>query len=154
MEKNVANKILKASKHIYKDIKNLVIYNNGLDLPRPLSSLPFDDEFLGALLIDNSDTFDRWGQLNDDEIIIPTLKTYDVVTKYGGSEYVIKTYSNRVEAYNEDDLENRFNECDPCYDDGEEVDVEYLHSEGEWEFDSIEQITEEDINRLVKKILK
>ena len=154
MDKKSANRILGLSKALYKDRKNLKLFYKGSYLPRPLSSLPFDDGFLAALLMDNSDTFDRWGKLSEDEIIIPTLKTFDVVAKWSGSEYVTKTYSHRVEAYNEKDLEDMFNECDPCYDDGEEVDIEYFDHDGDWEFESIEQITEEDINRLVKKILK
>ena len=154
MDKRTANKILGFSKSLYKDVKNLNVYYHGINLPSALSTLPFDDEFLVALLLDNRDTFDRWGKLNEDEIIIPTLKTYDIVTKWVGTETVSKTYSNRVEAYSEAHLEDMINDCDPCYDEGDEVDVVYFDSDGQWEFESVEQITEEDINRLVKKILK
>jgi hypothetical protein len=92
--------------------------------------------------------------MDESKVIIPVLKTYDIVTKFSGSEAVVRTYSDRIEAYSQEDLENRLNNCDPCYDEGEEVDVEWLDREGDWEFDSIEQITEEDINRIVKKVLK
>ena len=159
MEKNVASKILKIAKLLYKDnnpIKSQPSWYNRYDinLPRPLSSLHNDDDFIRALLVQNIDSFDEWGQMDDNKVIVPTLKTYDIVTKFSGSEAVVRTYSDRVEAYDEEDLEDKLKNCDPCWDEGEEVDVEWFDREGDWELDSIEQITEEDINRLVKKILK
>lgn len=159
MEKNIAAKILKIAKLIYKDknpIESEKSWFNPYDIniPRPIASLHDDEDFIRALFVQNGDTFDEWGQMDDNKVVVPSLKTYDIVTKFSGSEYVVKKYSNRVEAYNEKDLENRLYHCDPCWDEGDEIDVEYLDNDGDWELDSVEQITEEDINRLVKKILK
>lgn len=159
MEKNEASNILKIAKLLYKDNNPFVSkYSWSSDyefnLPKPILSIHGDEDFLRALFVENKDSFDEWSTMDESKVIIPVLKTYDIVTKFSGSEAVVRTYSDRIEAYSQEDLENRLNNCDPCYDEGEEVDVEWLDREGDWEFDSIEQITEEDINRIVKKVLK
>jgi hypothetical protein len=159
MEKNAASNILKIAKLLYKDNNPFVSkYSWSSDyefnLPKPILSIHGDEDFLRALFVENKDSFDEWSTMDESKVIIPVLKTYDIVTKFSGSEAVVRTYSDRVDAYSQEDLESRLNNCDPCYDDGEEVDVEWFDREGDWEIDSIEQITEEDINRIVKKVLK
>ena len=159
MEKNVASKILKIAKLLYKDTNPFVSkYSWSSDyefnLPQPILSIHSDEDFLRALFVENKDTFDEWSTMDESKVIIPVLKTYDIVTKFSGSEAVVRTYSDRVNAYSEEDLQSRLNNCDPCYDEGEEVDVEWFDRDGDWEIESIEQITEEDINRIVKKVLK
>lgn len=161
MEKNVASKILKIAKLLYKDTNPFVSkyswgndYQYEIDIPKPILSIHSDEDFLRALFIENKGSFDEWSTMDESKIIIPVLKTYDFVTKFSGSEAVVRTYSDRLNAYSEEDLESRLNNCDPCWDDGEEVDIEWFDREGDWVIDSIEQITEEDINRIVKKVLK
>lgn len=159
MEKNVASKILKIAKLFYKDNNPFVrkyswSSDYEFDLPKPILSIHSDEDFLRALFVENKDSFDKWSTMDESKVIIPVLKTYDIVTKFSGSEAVVRTYSNRVDAYSQEDLKSRLNNCEPCWDEGEEVDVERFDSEGDWILDSIEQITEEDINRIVKKVLK
>lgn len=152
MEKNVASKILKIAKLLYKDTNPFVSKYSWssdyeFDLPKPILSIHSDEDFLRALFVENKDSFDEWSTMDESKVIIPVLKTYDIVTKFSGSESVVRTYSDRVDAYNQEDLESRLNNCDPCYDDGEEVDVEWFDREGDWAIDSIEQVTE-NINRI------
>ena len=163
MEKNAANKILGIAKMFFKDNQPWVShygnryssrYDYDYSVPAPLVSMVGDEDFLRALFFENKDTYDEWGQMDDNKVIVPVLKTYDIVTKFSGSESVVRTYSDRVEAYSQEDLQSRLDSCEPCWDDGEEVDVEWFDRDGDWELDSIEQITEEDINRIVKKVLK
>jgi hypothetical protein len=159
MEKNVASKILKVAKLFYKDDNPFVSkygwsYDYEFKMPKPILSLNSDEDFLRALFVENKDSFDEWSTMDESKVIIPVLKTYDIVTKFSGNESVRRTYSNRIEAYSQEDLESRLYNCDPCWDEGEEVEVEWFDRDGDWELDSIEQITEEDINRIVKKVLK
>lgn len=152
MDKKTANIILSIFKLYFKTKPyNHEIYYD-MTIPKSIASLGYDDNLLVTLMKDNLDNFDSWGKLNDNEIIIPTLKIYDIVTKFDGSESVVRKYSDRVKAYNEEHLTNKLESCEPCYNDGEEFDVEWYHSEGDWELESVEQITEEDINRIVKKL--
>ena len=54
--------------------------------------------------------------------------------------------------YEEEHLKSSLSDCNPCYDEGEEVDYEILDFENiEWDISDIEQITE-DINR-VKEVM-
>lgn len=113
-----------------------------ITLPKPLMSLVPDDNFLRALLVQNKDTFDRWKDLNDDEVIIPVLKKYKIRTAFSGSEAVRRTYQDTVSAYDEEDLVSALNNCDPCYDEGDEIDVEWFDREGDWEIEDIQQVNE------------
>lgn len=159
MDAKTLNKILGITKLQYGDKKpwdSKYSWSNeyDFDIPRILSSMLSDDDFFRALIVHNKETYDRWGKLEDSEVKIPELKNYKIETTFSGSEAVRRTYSDEVEAYDEKDLESRLNNCEPCYDEGEEIDAEQYDRDGDWEISSIEQITEEDINRIVKKILK
>ena len=85
--------------------------------------------------------------MEDKDIIIPKLKKYKIRTEFSGTEVVRRTYQDEVEAYDEYDLKNALNNCDPCYDEGEEVDVDWLDREGDWNIIDMEQISE-DVNRI------
>ena len=158
MDAKTLNKILGITKLQYGDKKpwdSKHSFSNeyDFDIPRILSSMLSDDDFFRALIVHNKETYDRWGKLEDSEVKIPELKSYRIETTFSGSEAVRRTYSDEVEAYDEKDLESRLDNCDPCWDEGEEIDVEQYERNGDWEISSIEQITEEDINRIVKKII-
>jgi hypothetical protein len=53
----------------------------------------------------------------------------------------------------EEDIEDMMSNCNPCYDEGDEVGVDYGDSDGEWEITSFEQITESDYQRIKSKLL-
>ena len=147
MEKNIANKVLSIAKLMYGE-KNPWDGNRWardsyeITLPKPLMSLVSDENFLRALLVHNKDTFDRWKDLNDDEVIIPVLKKYKIRTAFSGSEAVRRTYQDTVSAYSEEDLVSALNNCDPCYDEGDEIDVEWFDREGDWEIEDVQQVNE------------
>ena len=160
MEKNIANRILGITRLQYGG-KNpwqegRWTHNDFYEvrIPKNIESVVDDLNFFRALMVHNKETFDSWGKLEDTEIVIPTLKKYKIHTVFSGSEAVRRTYQDTVEAYDEDDLVSALNNCDPCYDDGVEVDVEWFDREGDWEIENVQQITEEDINRLVDKVIK
>jgi len=147
MEKIIASKILKIAKLFYKDNSPFVSKYSWssdyeFDIPKPILSIFSDEDFLRALMVHNKESFDEWGIMDDSKIIIPTLKTFKVLTRFSGSEAVARTYRDTIDAYDERDLESRLNNCEPCYDDGEEVDVEWYDREGDWQIEHIEQITE------------
>ena len=160
MEKNIANRLLGITRLQYGG-KNP--WQEGrwahsdpyeITIPKNIESVVDDLNFFRALMVHNKETFDNWGKMEDTEIIIPTLKKYKIRTAFSGSEAVRRTYQDTVSAYDENDLVSALNNCDPCYDEGEEIDVEWFDREGDWEVEDVQQITEEDINRIVKKILK
>lgn len=116
-------------------------------LPKALESLPLDTDFIRALCVANEKTFDNWGNMEDKDIVIPKLKKYKIETQFTGSEVVRRIYQDEVEAYDEYDLSNALNNCDPCYDEGEEIDVEFYDREGDWNLIDVKQISE-DVNRI------
>ena len=160
MEKNIANRLLGITRLQYggKDPwqKGRWAHSDAYEItiPKNIESVVDDLDFFRALMVQNKETFDNWGKLEDSEIIIPTLKKYKIRTSFSGSEAVRRTYQDTVEAYDEDDLVSALNNCDPCYDEGDEIDVEWFDRDGDWEVEDIQQITEEDINRLVSKVIK
>jgi hypothetical protein len=87
------------------------------------------------------------------KIVIPQEKTFDVVVDWMGRQYLTKTYGHRIDAFDKDDIEDMISNCDPCYDDGDEMDVDYGDSDGEWNITSFEQITESDYQRIKSKLL-
>lgn len=151
MDKSHFNKVLSIAKLLYKDkdpwenSSNYDIYD--YPIPHPLISIVGNHDFLTALLFQNKETFDDWGNMEDKDIIIPKLKKYKIRTEFSGTEVVRRTYQDEVEAYDEYDLKNALNNCDPCYDEGEEVDVDWLDREGDWNIIDMEQISE-DVNRI------
>ena len=120
-------------------------------IPKSLESLPLDTNFIRALFVANEENFDNWGNMEDKDIVIPKLKKYKIKTEFSGSEVVRRTYKDEVEAYDEYDLSNALNNCDPCYDEGEEVDVEWMDREGDWTILDVQQISE-DVNRIKQMI--
>ncbi len=150
------NRVLGIAKVLYKTNpvdKPKNSYNDPYEfiIPKSLLSLPLDDNFMRALFVANEENFDNWGSMEDNDIIIPKLKKYKIRTEFSGSEVVRRTYTDEVEAYDENDLSNALNNCDPCYDEGEEVDVEWMDREGDWTILDVQQISE-DINR-VKEVM-
>ena len=85
--------------------------------------------------------------MEDKDIVIPKLKNYKIKTEFSGSEAVRRVYQDEVEAYDEYDLSNALNNCDPCYDEGEEIDVEFYDRDGDWNLIGVQQISE-DVNRI------
>ena len=116
-------------------------------LPKSLESLPLDTDFIRALCVANEKNFDNWGNMEDKDIVIPKLKKYKIETEFTGSEAVRRVYRDEVEAYDEYDLSNALNNCDPCYDEGEEIDVEWYDRDGDWNLIDVKQISE-DVNRI------
>ena len=116
-------------------------------IPKSLESLPLDTDFIRALCVANEKTFDNWGNMEDKDIVIPKLKKYKIETEFTGSEAVRRVYQDEVEAYDEYDLSNALNNCDPCYDEGEEIDVEFYDRDGDWNLIGVQQISE-DVNRI------
>ena len=151
MEKSLANKILTLTKKQWNDKspwKGWVISSPyEISIPKSIESLPIDTDFLRALLVQNRNSFEEWGKMDDSKIIIPTIKTYDIVTTFTGSEIVKRDYGHRLTGYDEYDIESRLNNCDPCWDEGDELDAEWMDREGDWELTNVEQVTE-DINRI------
>ena len=152
MDKNIANKVLGWLKIILKDPP--VEYDNlysTMSVPQPIKSLGYEDEIIISLIKNNLEDFYEWGKMGD-KVIIPKLQTYDYITNSNGSEYVRRAYSNRTDAYDKEHLKSSLSACNPCYDEGEEVDYEILDFDDvEWDISDIEQITE-DINR-VKEVM-
>ena len=155
-EKAKLNRVLGIAKVLYKTNpvdKPKRSYDDPYEfnIPKSLLSLPLDDNFMRALFVANEENFDNWGNMEDKDIIIPKLKKYKIRTEFSGSEVVRRTYKDEVEAYDEYDLTNALNNCDPCYDEGEEVDVEWMDREGDWTILDVQQISE-DVNR-VKEVM-
>ncbi len=155
-EMSKLNRVLGIAKVLYKTNpvdKPKNSYNDPYEfiIPKSLLSLPLDDNFMRALFVANEENFDNWGSMEDNDIIIPKLKKYKIRTEFSGSEVVRRTYTDEVEAYDKFDLSNALNNCDPCYDEGEEVDVEWMDREGDWTILDVQQISE-DINR-VKEVM-
>lgn len=151
-EKVKLNRVLGIAKVLYKTNpvdKPKRSYDDPYEfnIPKSLLSLPLDDNFMRALFVANEENFDNWGNMEDKDIIIPKLKKYKIRTEFSGSEVVRRTYKDEVEAYDEYDLSNALNNCDPCYDEGEEVDVEWMDREGDWTILDVQQISE-DVNRI------
>lgn len=148
-EESKLNRILGIAKILFKTNPVDTRYSDRYEftIPKPLESLPLDTDFIRALCVSNEKNFDNWGNMEDKDIVIPKLKKYKIKTEFTGSETVRKLYQDEVEAYDEYDLTNALNNCDPCYDDGEEIDVDYLDQEGEWNIVDIQQISE-DVNRI------
>lgn len=151
-EKVKLNRVLGIAKVLYKTNpvdKPKRSYDDPYEfnIPKSLLSLPLDDNFMRALFVANEENFDNWGNMEDKDIIIPKLKKYKIRTEFSGSEVVRRTYKDEVEAYDEYDLTNALNNCDPCYDEGEEVDVEWMDREGDWTILDVQQISE-DVNRI------
>jgi len=151
MEKSLANKILTLTKKQWNDKSPwkgwMISSPYEISIPKSIESLPIDTDFLRALLVQNRNSFEEWGKMDDSKIIIPTIKTYDIVTTFTGSEIVKKDYGHRLTGYDEYDIESRLNNCDPCWDEGDELDAEWMDREGDWELTNVEQVTE-DINRI------
>lgn len=155
-EKAKLNRVLGIAKVLYKTNpvdKPKRSYDDPYEfnIPKSLLSLPLDDNFMRALFVANEENFDNWDNMEDKDIIIPKLKKYKIRTEFSGSEIVRRTYTDEVEAYDEYDLTNALNNCDPCYDEGEEVDVEWMDREGDWTILDVQQISE-DVNR-VKEVM-
>ena len=155
-EKAKLNRVLGIAKVLYKTNpvdKPKRSYDDPYEfnIPKSLLSLPLDDNFMRALFVANEENFDNWDNMEDKDIIIPKLKKYKIRTEFSGSEVVRRTYKDEVEAYDEYDLTNALNNCDPCYDEGEEVDVEWMDREGDWTILDVQQISE-DVNR-VKEVM-
>ena len=151
-EESKLNKVLGIAKILFKTNPVGVSTTRYIDpyeftLPKSLQSLPLDTDFIRALCVANAKNFDNWGNMEDKDIIIPKLKKYKIKTEFTGSETVRRTYKDEVEAYDEYDLRNALANCDPCYDDGEEIDSEQYDSEGEWDIIDTQQISE-DVNRI------
>ena len=156
MDKLQLNKVLGLIKFYLKN-EEPKDYNGNpyedYDVPQPVLSLGLDERFVKALMYHNIDSFDDWGKMGDD-LKIPKLNTFDVSVDWTGNEYLTRTYGHRIEGYDEYDIKDSLYHCDPCYYEGDETYAEVHDSEGELDITSIEQITEEDINRIVKKVLR
>ena len=155
MDKKKLNKVLGFIKSLLQDEEPTEYSGNpyhDYDIPKPALSLGLDERFLISLMYHNIDNFDECGKMGED-LKVPELKTFDVIVNWTGSEYVTRSYSHRIEGYDKSDIQNALYECDPCYYDGDQSYFEVHDSEGEIDITDIEQITEEDINRIVKKIL-
>ena len=157
MDKSQLNKVLGLIKFYLKNEKPSEQYSGNpyedYDVPQPVLSLGLDERFVKALMYHNIDSFDDWGKMGDD-LKIPKLNTFDISVDWTGSEYLTKTYGHRIKGYDKYDIEDSLHHCDPCYYEGDETYAEVHDSEGEINITDIEQITEEDINRIVKKVLK
>jgi len=157
MDKSQLNKVLGLIKFYLKNEKPSEQYSGNpyedYDVPQPVLSLGLDEKFVKALMYHNIDSFDDWGKMGED-LKVPELKTFDVSVDWTGNEYVTRSYGHRIKGYDKSDIQNSIHHCDPCYYDGDEVYVDAHDSEGEIDITSIEQITGEDINRIVKKVLR
>ncbi len=148
------NKVLGIAKIIYKT-NPINEYGDQYDfiIPSSLLSLPLPIHFIRALLVSNEKNFDDWGNLDGKDVVIPKLKKYKIETEFSGSEVVRRIYRDEVEAYDENDIYNSLNECDPCWDDGEEIDVDWMDREGDWTLRSAEVVhQEQQVNENVNRI--
>jgi len=151
MDKKTANIILSIFKLYFKTKPyNHEIYYD-MTIPKSIASLGYDDNLLVTLMKDNLDNFDSWGQMGEN-VIIPTLKKYEVETEWSGAEYVRRTYRLNLDGYSEEEIKHNMNIGDISYWDGDEIEVDISDSNGDWSINTIEQITESDINRIVKKL--
>ena len=156
MDKSQLNKVLGLIKFYLKDEEPAEYSGNpyeDYDVPKPVLSLGLDERFVIALMYSNIDSFEDWGKMGED-LKVPKLNTFDVSVDWTGNEYLTRRYGHRIEGYDEYDIQQSIYDCDPCYYDGDETYAEVHDSEGEIDITDIEQITEEDINRIVKKVLR
>jgi hypothetical protein len=156
MDKSQLNKVLGLIKLYLKNKKPKDYDGNPYEdynVPQPVLSLGLDERFVKALMYHNIDSFDDWGKMGED-LKIPKLNTFDVSVDWTGNEYLTRRYGHRIEGYDEYDIQQSIYDCDPCYYDGDETYAEVHDSEGDINITDIEQITEEDINRIVKKVLR
>ncbi len=156
MDKSQLNKVLGLIKLYLKNKKPKDYDGNPYEdynVPQPVLSLGLDERFVKALMYHNIDSFDDWGKMGED-LNIPKLNTFDVSVDWTGNEYLTRRYGHRIEGYDEYDIQQSIYDCDPCYYDGDETYAEVHDSEGDINITDIEQITEEDINRIVKKVLR
>jgi len=147
-------KVLSAFKSYYGEDKPKPRYGSwyDFDIPNVFKSLGYPERFLQALLKHNIQFYEIWDD-PEYKIVIPQEKTFDVVVDWMGRQYLTKTYGHRIDAFDKDDIEDMISNCDPCYDDGDEMDVDYGDSDGEWNITSFEQITESDYQRIKSKLL-
>lgn len=157
MNNEQLNKVLGLIKFYLKDERPTEEYSGNpyedYDVPQPVLSLGLDERFVISLMYNNINSFEDWGKMGED-LKIPKLNTFDVSVDWTGNEYVTRSYGHRIEGYDEYDIKSSIYQCDPCYYDGDETFLDVHDSEGEIDITNIEQITEEDINRIVKKVLK
>jgi len=147
-------KVLSAFKSYYGEDKPKPRYGSwyDFDIPNVFKSLGYPERFLQSLLKHNIQFYEIWDD-PEYKIVIPQEKTFDVEVEWSGRQYVTKTYGHRIDAFDKDDIEDMISNCDPCYDDGDEMDVDYGDSDGEWNITSFEQITESDYQRIKSKLL-
>lgn len=147
-------KVLSAFKSYYGEDKPKPRYGSwyDFDIPNVFKSLGYPERFLQSLLKHNIQFYEIWDD-PEYKIVIPQEKTFDVEVEWSGRQYVTKTYGHRIDAFDKDDIEDMISNCDPCYDDGDEIDVDYGDSDGEWNITSFEQITESDYQRIKSKLL-
>jgi hypothetical protein len=147
-------KVLSAFKSYYGEDKPKRGYGSwyDFDIPNVFKSLGYPERFLQALLKHNIQFYEIWDD-PEYKIVIPQEKTFDVVVDWMGRQYLTKTYGHRIDAFDKDDIEDMISNCDPCYDEGDEMDVDYGDSDGEWNITSFEQITESDYQRIKSKLL-
>jgi hypothetical protein len=153
-EEKRIRKLLSAIKSYYGEEKPKVRYGNwyDFDISNVFKSLGYPEKFLQALLKHNIEFYEIWDD-PEYKVVIPQEKTFDIEVEWRGREYKTITYSHRIDAFDEEDIEDMMSNCNPCYDEGDQVDVEYGDSDGEWEITSFEQITESDYQRIKSKLL-
>jgi len=147
-------KVLSAFKSYYGEDKPKLRYGNwyDFDIPNVFKSLGYPEKFLQALLKHNIEFYEIWDD-PEYKIVIPKEKTFDVVIDWMGRQYLTKSYGHRIDAFDKDDIEDMISNCNPCYDEGDEMDVDYGDTDGEWSIASFEQITESDYQRIKSKLL-
>ena len=147
-------KVLSAFKSYYGEEKPKIRYGNwyDFDIPNVFKSLGYPEKFLQALLKHNIEFYEIWDD-PEYKIVIPQEKTFDIEVEWRGREYKTIIYSHRIDAFDKDDIEDMMSNCNPCYDDGDEMDVDYGDTDGEWSIASFEQITESDYQRIKSKLL-
>lgn len=149
MDIKIANTILSLFKLYFKTKPYRIDYDT--TIPKSIISLGYDYNLLVSLMKENLDDFDEWGQMGEN-VIIPTLKKYEVETEWSGAEYVRRTYRLNLDGYSEEEIKHNINIGNLSYWDGNEIEVNISDSNGDWSINTIEQITESDINRIVKKL--
>ena len=122
-------------------------------LPRPIRSLGYEDAFIQSLILYNHKDFDNWGKMGD-QVEIPKKRKYTVNTRGHGAEWIERNYKLEFDAYNDAEMKSSINNCEPCYDEGEQTYYEIVDTDLEWEIEDYDYIEESDINRIVNKILK
>lgn len=147
-------KLLSSFKSYYGEDKPKPRYGTWyeLNVPNIFLTLGYPEKFLQALLKHNIQFYEIWDD-PEYKIVIPKEKTFDVVVDWTGRQYLTKSYSHRIDAFDGDDIEDMISNCNPCYFEGDEMDVDYGDSDGEWSIASLEQITESDYQRIKNKLL-